>query len=477
VGTEETSPVYDTGTKKATLIIATLSAFMTPFVGSSVNIALPSIGKEFQMNAVLLSWIPTSYLLAAATSLVPFGRLADIYGRKKFFTYGLVLFILSTLLCAASFSAPTLILFRVLQGIGGAMIFAPGMAILTSVFPASERGKVLGINVAAVYTGLSLGPILGGFLTQHFSWRSVFLVNVPLGLVTVFFVLWKLKGEWAEAKGEKFDWIGSLVYILGIIGFMYGISSLPGTSSLWMIMTGLLALSAFVKWELRVGNPVFQLSLFKENRVFAFSNLAALIHYSASFAVTFLLSLYLQHIKGYGPQKAGLVLIFQPVVMAAFSPLAGRLSDRIEPRIVSSIGMAMTSVGLLFFSFLDQHTSLVSLVSVLVLHGLGFALFSSPNTNAVMSSVEKRFYGIASGSVGTMRLLGQALSMGIATLMFSLFMGRVQISEVYHGVFQKSLKAAFLIFCTLCFFGIFASLVRGRVRPGPSERRPDTPGQ
>ena len=464
--------MQDAGTRRAAMIIATLSSFMTPFVGSSVNIALPSIGKQFQMSAVLLSWIPASYLLAAAISMVPFGRLADIHGRKRIFTYGIVLFIISTLLCAFSSTAPALILFRALQGFGSAMMFATGIAILTSVFPVSQRGKILGINVAAVYSGLSLGPIVGGLLTEYFTWRGVFLVNVPLGLITLFLVLWKLKEEWAEARGETFDWTGSLIYMIGITGALYGISSLPQATGIWMIVTGLLALSAFVKWELRVGNPVFQMGLFKKNRVFAFSNLAALIHYSASFGVTFLLSLYLQHIKAYSPKEAGLVLICQPLIMAAFSPLAGRLSDRIEPRIVSSIGMAMTSIGLLFFSFLDSETSPAFLISVLGFHGLGFALFSSPNTNAIMSSVEKRFYGIASGAVGTMRLLGQALSMGIATLMFSLFMGKVQISAAYHASFQRSLKAAFLIFCSLCLCGVFASLVRGRLRPELAQGRP-----
>ena len=193
------------------LIAATLGAFITPFMGSAINVALPSIGKELEMDAVLLGWVATSYLIAAAMFLVPFGRIADIHGRKKIFTYGILLFIFSSLLCAFSTSATMLISFRVLQGIGGAMIFGTGVAMLTSVFPLGERGRALGINVAAVYLGLSLGPTVGGLLTQHLGWRSVFIVNVPLGLIVIALILWKLKGDWATAKGERFDLSGTLI--------------------------------------------------------------------------------------------------------------------------------------------------------------------------------------------------------------------------------------------------------------------------
>jgi len=455
--------------KRSALVVATLSAFVTPFMGSAVNIALPSIEKEFGIDAILLTWIATSYLLAAAISLVPFGRLADIHGRKKIFTYGMVIFTISSFLSAISISAPMLILFRIFQGVGSSMVFATGIAILTSVFPPQERGKVLGINVAAVYIGLSFGPFLGGLLTQHFTWRSIFLVTVPLGLISIALVLWKLKGEWAEARGEKFDLAGSIIYSLGIVAIMYGISLLPGLRSLWLILCGLLSIVAFIAWETKVENPVFDLDLFKTNRVFALSNLAALVNYSATFAVAFLLSLYLQHIKGLSPQSAGIVLISQPVVQAVFSPFAGRLSDRVEPRIVASIGMSLTTFGLVLFIFLNENSTLEFVVARLILLGFGFALFASPNTNAIMGSVEKRFYGLASGSVGTMRLLGMMTSMGIATVIFAVFIGRVQITIEYYPMFLKSMKAAFIVFSLLCFGGIFASLVRGRIRSNLSE--------
>lgn len=450
--------------KRSALLVVALGSFLTSFMSSSVNIALPSIGREFAMDAVLLSWVATSYLLAAAMFLVPFGRIADIHGRKRVFTYGILIYTVSSLLSAISTSAVILICFRILQGIGGAMIFGTAVAVITSVFPAGERGKALGINVATVYSGLSLGPFLGGFLTQHLGWRNIFLVNVPLGGLIMAFIFWKLKGEWVGAKGEKFDFTGSIIYSLTLIAIMYGFSLLPAMSGAWLILMGVLGILAFIRWETKVESPVLDMNLFRNNTVFAFSNLAVLISYSATFAVSFLLSLYLQYTKGLSPQNAGLILVSQPLVQAIFSPFAGRLSDRIEPRVVASMGMILTAVGLSLFTFLNEKTTLEFIVGSLILIGFGFALFSSPNTNAVMSSVKKRFYGVASGTRGTMRLTGQMLSMGIAMLIFAIYIGRVQITPEHYTLFLRSAKAAFIIFASLCFGGIFASLARGKVR-------------
>jgi EmrB/QacA subfamily drug resistance transporter len=440
---------------------------MTPFMGSSVNLALPVIAQEFKIDAVILTWIPTAYLLSSAVCLVPFGRLADLYGRKKIFGVGIVAFTLSSLLCAVASSALQLILFRILQGVGSAMIFATGLAILTSAFPPHERGKVLGISVAAVYTGLSVGPVVGGLLTQHFTWRSVFLVNLPFGIAILLLVLFRLKEEWAEAKGEAFDLKGSIIYGIGLTAVIYGVSLLPAMESLGLLVFGAAALYAFVVWERRTKSPVFPVDLFTANRVFALSSLAAFINYSATFAVTFLLSLYLQHVKGLGPRDAGLILISQPVVMAAFSPVAGWLSDKIEPRIVATSGMLLTGIGLVPFIFLDQGSSFTFLLSGLVILGIGFALFSSPNMNAIMGSVEKRFYGLASGAVGTMRLLGMMISMGTATVVFALFIGRVEINEANYPALVKSTRILFTLFSILCFSGTFASMARGKMRSNP----------
>ena len=448
----------------AALLVASLSSFLTPFMLSSVNIALPAIGDHFKADAVLLSWVATAYLVAAAVALVPVGKLADIHGRKKVFIWGTVLFTLTSLLSGLAWSVAALIAFRLIQGVGIAMIFATGIAIVTSVFPPAERGRVLGITVAAVYSGLACGPFVGGWLTEAFSWRSVFLTHTPLGLGVVLVTIGKLKGEWAGTPGERFDVAGAFIYALAIIALMSGMSGLPALWGGLLVLGGLGALGGFVWWELRVPHPVFEVRLFGCNRVFAFSCLAALIHYGATFGVTFLMSLLLQYIKKLSPQQAGLVLIAQPVMMALFSPLAGKLSDRLEPRVLASSGMGITALALLLLTRIGADTGLGFIIACLAVLGFGFALFSSPNMNAIMGSVEKRHYGVASGSVATMRLLGQTLSLGIVTLMFALLIGRARITPELHPVFLTSVRYALLIFFGLCLGGIYFSFSRGQMR-------------
>ncbi|MGB8952080.1 MAG: MFS transporter [Candidatus Aminicenantales bacterium] len=462
--TTEMNPAGDHSMKRVVLVVAAMAAFLTPFMGSSINIALPSIGREFHMDAVLLGWVATTYLLAAAIFLVPFGKIADITGRKKIFASGIFIYSLFSFLSAVSGSAAALIIFRTLQGIGGAMMFGTGTAILTSVFPVGERGKALGLSVASTYLGLSLGPVLGGILTQNFGWRSIFVVNCVTGLIIIGLIVWKMKREWAEARGDRFDLTGSIILGFTLIAIMLGFTRLPRLSGAGLLFVGVLGVLGFIRWETKTPSPVLNMNLFRKNTVFAFSNLAALINYSATFAVGFLLSLYLQYIKGLSPQQAGLILIAQPAVMAAFSPLAGRLSDRIEPRLIASAGMSLSAAGLLLLCFLGEKTTLGFIIAGLILLGFGFALFSSPNTNAIMSSVERRFYGVGSAMLGTMRLTGQMLSMGVAVLIFSIHIGNVQITPAYFPLFLVSLRTAFILFAALCFGGVFASLARGKLR-------------
>ncbi|MGD8968857.1 MAG: MFS transporter, partial [Anaerolineae bacterium] len=392
--------------RQVTLLVASLSSFLTSFIIAAINVALPSIGRDLSMDAVLLGWVTTSYLLAAAMSLVPFGKVADLVGRKRVFILGVLLFVLSSLLAAVAPSGDILVGSRVVQGLGGAMVASTIVAILTSVFPAEERGRALGISTAATYVGLSLGPLIGGFLTQQLGWRSIFLVNIPRGLSVVGLMVWKLEGEWRGGEHEGFDVLGTLMYGLSLVAVMYGLSLLPAMAGVWFICGGVLGLAAFVWWEGQAQNPLLNLGLLRHNRLFALSNLTALLTYVGTFAVGFLLSLYLQYIKGLTPQQAGLVLVAQPVVMAAFSPLAGRLSDRVEPRVVVSVGLALMILGLVLLASLGFDASLGFIVSSLVLFGLGFALFSSPNISAIMGAVGKRYYGVASAMIGTMRLIG-----------------------------------------------------------------------
>ena len=449
------------------LLIACMSSFLPPFTSSLVGIALPVIGGRFSLSVVTLGWVSTAYLLAAAVFLVPFGRFADIYGRKLIFRTGIIIDAAASILCATAVSGTWLIVFRALQGLGGAMIFGTGVAMVTSVFSPKERGLALGINVAATYTGLSVGPLAGGLFTQHLGWQGIFFFNAFLGLIIAAFAFWGLKAEWADARGEKFDLPGALIYGVSLVAIIYAFSIFPGLWGWWLIFVGVIAAIIFVRWEMKQQHPVLKIELFRNNIVFAFSNLAALINYSATFAVSFLLSLFLQYIKGFTPGKAGFILIAQPVMMAIFSPIAGILSDRIEPRIIASIGMTLTTAGLVMLVFVSAGANIGFIVICLIVLGLGFGFFSSPNTNAVMGAVDRKFYGVASGMLGTMRLTGQALSLGISLFLFSVFIGRVQITPEYYPLFLKSMKASFMIMAALCFLGIFASIARGRTRiPG-----------
>jgi len=448
--------------KKAVLLVTSIAAFLTPFMAASVNIALPSIGREYSIDALMLSWIATSFILSAAVFLIPLGRIADISGRKKVFIWGGAIFGAASIICALAWSADILIAARVLQGVGGAMLFGTVAAIISSVYPPGERGKAMGINIAITYLGLSMGPFLGGLMTQYLGWRSLFWLNAVLCAVLLIFTLWKLKSEWAEARGEKFDLAGSVIYGIGLVAVMFGFSEMPAWYGFVCLAVGMVVLVAFVKWESSTASPVLNISLFRNNQVFAFSNVAAFINYSATFAVGFLLSLYLQYIRNMTPDHAGMVLVAMPVVQAIFSPLTGRLSDRIEPRLLASSGMALTAAGLLLLVFIDVDTALWYIIFCLVVLGAGFALFSSPNINAVMSSVDKKALGVASATLATMRLTGQMFSLGIAMLLISLFMGRVQVTPEVYPQYVQSLQTAFAIFTALCIGGIFASMARGK---------------
>ncbi|MDO5835911.1 MAG: MFS transporter [Methanobacterium sp.] len=456
----DNSPIVSNDIKIAALLAATIASFFTPFMGSSVNIALPTIGLDFGADAIVLNWVTNGFLLAAAIFAVPFGRVADIHGMKKIFTYGIILFTVSSLLCALSPTAYTLIGSRILQGIGSAMIFVTGLAIISSVYPPHHRGKAIGINVAAVYVGLSFGPVLGGLMTQYLGWRSLFLLMIPFGLLVTAIVFWKLHDEWAASRGEKFDFTGSILYSLMLFLVMYGFSSLPQMDGWAMLILGVVGFFAFLRWELKTESPVFNVRLFK-NTAFTFSSLAALINYSATFAVTLLLSYYLQFIKGLEPQTAGLILVAQPIIMAITAPIAGRMSDRFDARLIATTGMATVTLALFTLTFIDGNTPLNDIIIGLGVLGLGFGLFSSPNTNVIMGSVERRFYGVASATVSTMRLIGQTMSIGIATLVFSLFIGRVQLTPDQYPALLESIQLCFVVFTALCFIGVFVSWWRG----------------
>jgi len=452
----------DKAFKRSVMIVAAFAAFLTPFLGSAVNLALPAISKDLNASAIGLGWIISSFILSSSIFLLPFGRLADIIGRKKVFSAGILLFTISAFLIVFSRNLTFLIIMRIIQGISGAMIFGTSLAIITSVFDVGERGRAMGINITAVYLGLSAGPVIGGLLTQYFGWRSIFAFLVPFGVAALILINTRIKTEWAESRGEKFDWAGSLIYGIALFSFMYGFSILPSSIGWIFLVTGALTAVVFIMFEKRGSNPVFDIRLMLHNRVFAFSGLAALIHYSATSATGFFISLYLQYIKDFDARSAGLVMISQPIAMALLSPMAGRLSDEFNAGVIASIGMGFTALGLILLCFITPATPVYMIIALLLLMGIGFGLFSSPNSNAIMSSVEKRHLGVASGVVGTMRMVGQMFSMGIAMMLIAVFIGKQTINPSTYPGLISGMRTGFVIFSLLSVAGIFASLARNR---------------
>ena len=444
------------------LIAISMAAFMVPFMGSSINLALPRISEDFSMKAVALTWMATAYLIATAIFQIPFARLADLVGRKKIFLTGIGVFVVGSLLCGFAPSGGVLIALRAVVGIGSAMMFGTSIAILTSLFPPQKRGKVLGINAAVVYAALATGPFLGGMLTHYMGWQSIFFVSAGIGVLV--FVMSKLfiKGEWVEARGEPFDLTGSVLFGIGVAGVIYGFSNLPEKAGIISLAAGIIAFVIFTRYELRHKHPVLNLHLFSGNRIFAFSSLAALINYAATAGIGFMMSLYLQYIRGLDARHAGFILVTQAVVQSYFSLISGSLSNRIAPSTLATVGMALSAVALGGLVFLTPETPFWMIIGLLVVLGIAFGIFSAPNTNVIMASVDQKNYTQASAITGTMRLTGQAFSLGIAGMAISLIVGNCPVTPAVYPAFMESLQMTFIVFVSLCLLGIYASSVRGR---------------
>jgi MFS family permease len=318
----------DTRDKHFILVVVVLTSLGGPLLMSAVTVALPAIASELPMTAWQMGWVSLAFTLTSAVLILTFGRLADILGRKRIFTIGVIVAAIAILLSTFSNSATMIIFLQALQGVGWAMVFSTGVALLSSAYPPGERGKVLGFHVAAVYLGLSLGPTVGGFLTQNLGWRSVFYLAAILLIPPIFLLLTRVKAEWAESKGEKFDSVGSVLFSLSIICILYGFSVLPNQLGIGIILTGAVILTVFIFWEKKANSPIININLISRNRLFVFSSLTHFLYYTGTFALTFCMSLYLQYIEGLRPQEAGLLLLIQPVVMAVFSLIAGRVSDK-----------------------------------------------------------------------------------------------------------------------------------------------------
>lgn len=450
---------------KVTLLIIAASSFLIPFLVSSVTTALKVIGADFSLSSVGVGWIVSSYLLAAAVFMVPVGKLADIHGQKIFFNTGCWIITITSLLCGLAQSTWVLIVSRIIQGIGAAMVSSTSVAIILSQFSPEKRGKYLGITISSVYLGLTTGPFIGGLVTQHLGWRYLFLITVPIGLIISLMIHFGISNVKSTRHNTQLDVIGSLLLGTGLTCLLYGLSVLPALRGLFAIGAAVCSFWLFVKREIKSPTPLLGVALLRQNS-FAFSSLAALINYAATFAVTFIIALYLQCVKGFSPQYTGILLMSQPAVMAIISPIAGRLSDYKEPRIIASSGMFLCVCALVILAMLTAESPISHVLVGLVVLGLGCALFSAPNTAAVMSSVEKKNYGTASAFIAMMRIVGQMLSMAVAMLVLSIFTGTTAVSNMNIGSFLTSQKIILSISAVLCFAGIFASLARGKIHSG-----------
>ena len=453
--------------RSATLLVVCTAHFLMPFMMSAVGVALPAIGREFHATALQLGLVETAYVLSASIFLLAMGRLGDIHGRRRIFQYGIVIFTVAAGLLSQAWSIESLIALRLLQGMGGAMVMATTIAMVVSAFPPQERGKALGIAIASVYAGISCGPFIGGLLVTELNWRWIFYLCVPLGATAFLITLARLRGDRADARGEPFDWRGSLIYAGALLLLIAGAANLEhGTWAWGMAAAGIGGIILFLAVESRTAYPILDIALLRDNRVFALSNLAALFNYAATFGVTFFLSLYLQYVKGLTAREAGLVLIIQPVAQTILSPLCGRLADRYPAARVATIGMALCAGGLAIAATLTVSTPLVLVMAMLVLLGTGFALFSSPNVSVIMGSVAPRYLGVASGLNSSMRTLGMMTSMSIITVIFSMLMAGQAVTVATLPQFLLSMRTALLVFCGLCVIGIACSA--GRLRRSPS---------
>ena len=450
--------------QRAALLMVLLNGFSMPMMLSAVNVALPSIADEFAMDAVLLSWVPMAYLMASAALVLSFGRVADMFGRKRLYLLGTAGLIVTSILATYANSGAMIIVCRLLQGVSAAMVYGTHIAIISSAYPPAQRGRMIGLTVSVIYVGLTCGPFLGGWLIGLFGWRAAFLVHLPTSVATLIVGIFMVKAEWRAEHPGRFDYVGSLLYTIAIVALMVGISSLPKLSSILLIAVGAFGFWLFFHHQHNRRDPLFDVSLFYTSRVFAMSCVAAVIMYTATFANMVMISLYLQYLQGMTPMAAGVVLMAQPIVMALVSPYAGKLSDRIEARVIASFGMGITAFGLALLATIGATTPVPLIVVYLMTIGLGFSLFSSPNANAIMGSVASHQYGIAGSSVATMRVIGQVSSMGIVAMVFALILGPVQITPEVYPQLEYALHWCFAVSAAFCLPGIYLSLVGTKTR-------------
>ncbi|MDR3102488.1 MAG: MFS transporter [Methanocalculaceae archaeon] len=435
------------------LVAAALASFLSPFLGSMVNVAIPAIGETYVASAEALAMLSTAYLISSVAFLVPAARVADIIGRKKIFLAGILIFIVSSTVAPLAPTIGVLILCRVLEGIGVAAIMSNSIALLSAVFPPQKRGAVIGYAVAAVFFGLSAGPIFGGVLTHLLGWRSIFYFMAVLSICTFVVVWFSISHDIRENAGEPYDFAGTFAYMLLIIALIMGLINLPKLWAVGLFAVGLgVLLPLFFAVEKRTAHPVFALRLFFGNRVFTRGNAATVINFGATYAISFFLSLYLQFSGKCTPIEAGMVLVAMPFMQMIISPVAGKISDRIEPRYLTTAGMVLMAGGLYVLLQLEETVNLPRLVATLLVMGFAVALFASPNNNMILGSVQRSDYGSANSIIGTMRQMGMVLSMGLATCFISVYLGSTTEFAGNSDAFLAAMHMSFrcgVVFCLI----------------------------
>ncbi len=443
-----------------------MSMFLTSLASTMVNLALVAVGKEFSVSSHDLAMINTVYLMSAVVIMIPMTRVGDIFGLKKVFITGLGLLSVSAIVAFLSPSFTVLLLASGGMGAGAACVSVTGMALITATYTPQRRGFAIGINTTAVYIGLALGPTVGGFVTDLLGWRYIYCLLVPVALAAMAIIL-TFKKDIAVFEGHKFDMKGSALYAVAIFIMMYGVINLPKLWAIVLMIFGIILFAAFVKLMKRSAEPVMDFSVFKY-KMFSRACVAAFMNYASSFSVSFFLALYLQHIGMLTPSQAGMVMLVQPLVQVFITIGFGSLSDRMaDKRILPTIGMLLTCAGAGMMIFLGTEADIAYVVVILVLLGLGFGIFSAPNTSLIMSSVPNELRGTASGTISFFRQTGMMVSMGIAMCCISIIMGAGSIiTPANHAEFVDVIRLAFTICFGMCVAGTAVSWFGGHAPEG-----------
>ena len=440
------------------VFISFITSFFAIFLSNGIIIGVPAIAQDFGMNNVIQNWVPTIFFLVVAVFTVPAGQISGKFGVKKSLLAGVTVYLIGSIGAVLSLSTEMFLFFRILQGAGVAFLNVSAMAMTVHAVSPKRRGQALGFTVTGIYLATSLSPVICGFLVNNLGWRAMFYFVMPFLILCMILLIVKVPKEWKTYQDDKLDITGSILYGLGILIFIYGFTALITTTGKILTVLGLILIAIFAKYELGQKSPVFNMHLFK-NKKFASSNVAALCSYIAVMVVTTILNYHFQYVRGWDAQMSGLILIITPAIMAIMAPNSGRLSDRINPQKLAAIGMGITTIALLILIFLTKDTPVYMVVIAMILQGIGVGLFSSPNTNAIMSSVPPKDAPTASASQATMRTIGQTMSLGLLTLIFAWVMGNLELGPQYAGMIVQASQIICSISLVACILAVFASLV------------------